>query len=120
LSAGGGGSVGVLLNQAKVINGLGFGVRARAGVTINAARVAGFTALGGPADPTSFRAKINWGDGTPASDGTVVAALTSSGGVFQVLGRHKYARRGRYLITVDIVWPAAGVGTRVVGAAIVS
>jgi hypothetical protein len=65
-----------------------------------------------------FTATILWGDGTPASAGTVAAA----GGGFQVTGSHTYAEAGPYMPRVLIadrggsaVFAAAPSGTAVPG-----
>jgi SdrD B-like domain/PKD domain len=49
---------------------------------------------------TDFTATIDWGDGTPTSQGTITGA---TGGPFTVTGSHTYGQLGRYTITVTIV-----------------
>lgn len=60
--------------------------------------VASFT----DSDPNSelgdYTASIDWGDGTPLSNGIV----TQSGSVFPVSGSHVYAEEGNYSVTVSI------------------
>jgi len=58
-----------------------------------------FANTGRPAPASSFVATINWGDGTPATAGTVVER---SGGYFDVTGSHTYAEEKAYPIHVTI------------------
>src|SRR2546426_8257918 len=51
-----------------------------------------------PRDPEvigDYSAGIDWGDGTPASNGTI----TLSVGVFSVAGDHTYAEEGKFYVT---------------------
>jgi large repetitive protein len=48
---------------------------------------------------TDFRATINWGDGTPATTGTIVATAT---GAFAVTGAHTYTTTSAYHINTAI------------------
>jgi hypothetical protein len=58
---------------------------------------------------SDFAATVNWGDGLPASAGTVVAV---PGGGFAVTGSHTFARGGSRRITVTIT-DAGGATTEV-------
>jgi hypothetical protein len=49
--------------------------------------------------PGDYTATINWGDGTPASAGTVNAP---SGGSFPLSGAHTYAEEGTYTVSITI------------------
>ncbi|MBV9820677.1 MAG: hypothetical protein JO144_00415, partial [Actinobacteria bacterium] len=46
-----------------------------------------------------YRASIDWGDGTPATGGTV---SKNADGVFTVVGAHTYAEEGRYAAAVTV------------------
>ena len=48
--------------------------------------------------PSSLSATIDWGDGTPASAGTI----TGGAGSFAVAGSHTYATGGSYTVTVTV------------------
>ncbi|HVX11746.1 MAG TPA: TIGR03118 family protein [Pirellulales bacterium] len=60
--------------------------------------VASFSDANSAALPSDFTATIDWGDGTSATAGTVIAA----GGQFAVTGSHIYARPGSLQVTVTI------------------
>lgn len=66
--------------------------------------VATFTSLVNGATAADFAAVIGWGDGTPASLGTITQAPN---GTFSVLGNHTYAEEGSYSISVTITNSAA-------------
>src|SRR5207253_828943 len=51
-------------------------------------------------DAGAYRATIDWGDGSTAEDGSVVAGITR--GSYLVLGSHVYAEQGSYAITVTL------------------
>lgn len=52
--------------------------------------------------PTHFTAKINWGDGTPLTVGTLVRDTTAPGtSVYRALGDHTYVKAGVYSVVVD-------------------
>jgi hypothetical protein len=54
--------------------------------------------------PSDLSATIDWGDGTPASPGTI----TGGNGSFSVAGTHTYAQAGSYTITVTVTRNGVG------------
>ena len=84
----------------------GAGVNAIAGHAF-IGQVATFTEANPLAIAADFVATINWGDGTPASAGTVSPAL----GVFVVSGTHTYAKAGSYTTTTSIVDPGGSIAS---------
>ncbi len=54
---------------------------------------------GAPASPGGYQATVDWGDGTPASAGTVTLA---SRGVYGIGGEHTYAQPGFYQVGVTV------------------
>ena len=60
-------------------------------------QVATFTDPNTSAPATDFKASIDWGDGTSGS-----GVVDGGGGVFEVLGSHKYAKAGTYDITITV------------------
>lgn len=69
--------------------------------------VATFTDDDPLANPGSFTATIDWGDGSPATAGTIGASDTT----FIVLGQHTYADEGAFTVTVTIADQPPGTGT---------
>ena len=69
-------------------------ISATEGVAANNVTVA---TLSGPG--SSSTATIDWGDGSPATAGTI----TASGGLYTVTGSHTYASVGNYTVTVSAV-----------------
>jgi hypothetical protein len=67
------------------------------GVTASNVTVATFTDAA-PEAAASYSALIDWGDGSPASAGTVMV----SGGTLTVCGSHTYATPGRFTITTAV------------------
>jgi hypothetical protein len=66
------------------------------------ARVAAYDVQDHPlTDLSGFTAKIDWGDGTGQSDGTV--GLSVGGNYYAIEGSHTYAKAGNYPISVHIV-----------------
>jgi hypothetical protein len=61
--------------------------------------VAMFTDPDPGAQPADYTASIRWGDGSPASAGTISGP---PGGPFTVTGNHTYSDEGNYTITVTI------------------
>ena len=61
--------------------------------------VAGFTDVNPGATTADFTAMINWGDGTPATAGTVAGP---TGGPFTVSGSHTYTDEGSYPIKAAV------------------
>ena len=90
------GRINVLLNSPSVR-----GVNFNAVVTLPATGVLVATLADFDTAKTaaSFTATINWGDGTPASAGTVAA--DGSGG-FNITGTHTYAAPGLYTVGVQV------------------
>ncbi len=98
-----GGSSVTLVNQAVVAEAPIVGTS----VTISAVQkkafanttVASFTHAGGVEAASHFSASINWGDGTPASTGTI----TQNGdGSYSVKSGHTYAKHGTFVVTVTV------------------
>lgn len=59
----------------------------------------------------STKVSVNWGDGSPATAGTIVGP--NSTGLYEVEGTHAYANQGIYTITVNISFgPSAGVAVK--------
>ena len=71
---------------------------ATAGVAIKAT-VATFTHAKPAGAASDYTARINWGDGSSSTAGTVSAA---AGGGFEVKGSHTYAAAGQYTTSVAI------------------
>jgi hypothetical protein len=69
--------------------------------------VASFTDDDPSANAGSFTATINWGDGSPATPGTIGASEDT----FFVLGQHTYADEGAYTVKVTISDQPPGTGT---------
>jgi hypothetical protein len=63
------------------------------------APVATFTDPNPSAQASEYSASVNWGDGTPATAGTVSGP---TGGPFTVSGSHTYGDEGSYPVTVTI------------------
>jgi PKD repeat protein len=61
--------------------------------------VATFTDAGVPLAVGAYTALIGWGDGTPATAGTI----TFAGGVFTVSGSHTYAEEGSFPVTLTVL-----------------
>lgn len=88
-------------------------VSASGGYTVNAIKgflsseqqVAMFVDPGGVENPTYYTADIDWGDGSPVSQGKILSGYAA----FQlyVTGQHTYATAGTYTITVTIHHRAA-------------
>lgn len=76
----------------------GVAVSAAAGASFSGA-TATFTDGNSLATASDFTATINWGDGAPASSGTVTSTGPAS---FQVTGTHTYAIPGTYTVTTTI------------------
>jgi hypothetical protein len=69
--------------------------------------VATFTDDDDSTNADSFTASIDWGDGTPATAGTIAQSDT----IFIVLGQHTYDDEGSFTVTVTISDVAPGTGT---------
>jgi hypothetical protein len=61
--------------------------------------VATFTDAGGAETPANYKALIDWGDGSPATAGTVTLV---SGNTLQVNGSHTYAEEGWFPVKVTV------------------
>jgi uncharacterized repeat protein (TIGR01451 family) len=87
----------------------GVPVCAAASVPLTNVPVATFVAIASDAPPSGFSASIDWGDGTPATQGTIV----QNGNSFTVLGSHTYALEGAFLVTVTVsdTFKSSGNGT---------
>jgi hypothetical protein len=75
-------------------------------VAVSAVEGRGFTApVATFTDPdpsgveSDYLATVDWGDGTPASDGVIAK---SADGIFTVTGQHTYAEEGSYSISVTV------------------
>ena len=77
----------VTVSDPAVMAAGGFLVTAVEGADSGSQTVATFTDPGGAEPLADYSALINWGDGTPAS----VGSISSAGGVFTVKGNHTYA-----------------------------
>jgi hypothetical protein len=69
-----------------------------AGVSFASSPAANFTDNSGPLAAANYTATINWGDGTPATSGTI----TFANGIFAVQGSHTYAQEGSYSVVVSV------------------
>lgn len=104
--------VDVLVNNTRALRASGRRVAASAGVALSDVPLARFDVTGGPASASDFRATVFWRDGTPASQGRIVA---NDDGSFGVVGSHTYARAGIYRVLVVIDWPGAGLRRMTLG-----
>ncbi len=77
------------------------GVSATEGAAFTAT-VAAFHDADTSRPPSHYSASVDWGDGSPASVGTITA---DGGGSFHVTAGHAYASPGTYLFTVTITEP---------------
>ena len=70
-----------------------------------------------PLGDSTFSAMIHWGDGSPATPGTIVSnAAKGNGSTFQIVGNHTYANLGQYPIQVTVT-SLTGASATVTGAA---
>jgi Ca2+-binding RTX toxin-like protein len=76
-----------IVSDPAVVPTGGFSFTATEGVPSAVQTVATFTDPGGAESVSDYSASINWGDGTPASTGTI----TLANGVFTVQGSHTFA-----------------------------
>jgi probable HAF family extracellular repeat protein len=77
----------------------GASVTATTALSTGLVQVATFTDPDAKDGATDFSATINWGDGSPAGTGTIVAL---QGGGFAVEGTHTYAQHGSYQVSATI------------------
>jgi hypothetical protein len=57
-------------------------------------------------DFTKLSATINWGDGTPASIGTIAATPNGIAPALTVVGQHTFARAGTYTVEAIVTQPS--------------
>lgn len=81
------------------ITAVGVIVNGTEGAATGLVTVAGFSNRLGGSTPADYNAAITWGDGTPATAGTV--SIDSTGN-FEVLGNHTYVEEGDYTVSVTI------------------
>jgi VCBS repeat-containing protein len=62
-------------------------------------QIAKFKDPGGSGSASDYKARIDWGDGSPSSDGEILEEID---GGFSVLGAHDYKKFGHFPITVTI------------------
>ncbi|HLJ96305.1 MAG TPA: choice-of-anchor Q domain-containing protein [Gemmataceae bacterium] len=62
--------------------------------------VATFTDPAGPSMLSAYSASIDWGDGTPATSGSI--SQPAGGTTFTVAGSHSYSEEGAYTLTVTV------------------
>jgi uncharacterized protein (TIGR03118 family) len=94
------------------------------GLAIDDVKVAAFTDPAGADSLGNYKATINWGDNTPASQGTITVLLAGgttplTGAFFSVAGNHTYTAAGDYTFTVTIT-DSDGANATVTGTASVS
>jgi len=80
-----------------LLTATGNAISTTAAVSVNA-KVATFTDADPGGTTTDYTAAINWGDGTPASAGTIASSPLG----FVVDGTHTYANSGSYPTTISI------------------
>jgi hypothetical protein len=103
-----GGSTATAVSTAQVqqvqvdppISAQGADVGATEGAQTGTVTVATFTDPDPTATAGEYQATVDWGDGSPASAGTITA---KAGGGFTVTGSHTYAEEGTYQLKVKIV-----------------
>jgi hypothetical protein len=100
-------SVGVFLNTTPTISPFldPVSLETTAGSLLDQAPLARFITTGPAAGPQDFKASIFWGDGTPATEGTITVSALDG---FFVLGSHTYTTPGQYTIAILVSWPATG------------
>jgi hypothetical protein len=104
----------------RAVTGAAVEVSAEPDVALTDAIVARFRDADTSGTAADFSAKINWGDGTALSTGTVARESGSpSLNVYAVTGSHTYAEPGRYPIVVELTG-AKGAKTEIRSSALVS
>ncbi|MFO0802261.1 MAG: PKD domain-containing protein [Gemmataceae bacterium] len=69
------------------------------GQSLTASPVITFTDQDTTSNPPDFTVSINWGDGTPATGGTITEPTP---GNFRVAGTHTFKKNGTYTVTVTV------------------
>ncbi len=77
-----------------------FAINAVQNVPFTGQTVATFTDPGGPEASGNYSASIDWGDGSPATDGTIT--FEASTNTFSVTGGHTYLKSGGFFLGVSI------------------
>jgi hypothetical protein len=105
------GSLVAVASTANVVNAPLVSSPVTVPVPVNVAQtnllVATFTDSGGPEPVSTYRATIDWGDGTAASAGTI----TLQGTTFRVTGNHTFTVPGRPTVVVAIADRGNGTAT---------
>jgi uncharacterized repeat protein (TIGR01451 family) len=97
--------VGFLVGEGDALVGSPVAIDATPGVPFSGT-VATFADANVNSPPSKFTATIDWGDGTPSTDGTIAAG--SDPGSFIVAGHHIYASEGTFGVTVEMDENAPG------------
>jgi streptogramin lyase len=87
------------------LTGVNTPLQATEGVALTNVPVTTFSDANPAAAPGDFAAAIDWGDGTPSTQGTVTGLV--SGG-FEITGSHSYAQAGTFTVTTTITDNAGG------------
>jgi hypothetical protein len=77
------------------------------GIALTGVQVASFTSTNSSNVAGDFTASIDWGDGQPATSGTVTA-VSGSPGHFTVTGSHTYAEEGSFTLKATITDDGTG------------
>jgi hypothetical protein len=93
------GSSSITVIDPSVVGTGGFVISAVAGSPTGTVTVATFTDPGGAEALSDYSASIDWGDGSPATAGSITGPVS---GVFTVTGSHTYAVAGAYKVTVTL------------------
>ncbi|WP_406701299.1 choice-of-anchor D domain-containing protein [Singulisphaera sp. Ch08] len=105
----------VTINVSSLSDGVGMSIQRAAGTT-HEGTVATFSELATNVPTNSYSAKIDWGDGSPRTIGTV----TINAGLVTVSGSHIYARAGTYTVTVPLIGASGSSATATTTAVIAS
>ncbi len=102
------GGTATVADPAVVVTG-GLNLAAVEGQAFTNQAVATFADPGGAESVGSYTASVNWGDGTPASSGTITYSATTQ--IFTVAGGHTYAEQGTFPISVSLTHGTAPAAT---------